>query len=227
MRKLSIFFIFTFLFLYGCNRTSKIDITPHIINIDANEFYQQALHIIDEYYDIDSTKKSIALLNKAIEIDNLNPDYYGLKAKVLAEMGLLDSALLVQSYANSIDAINGEYLLQLGLFQAAKGMRDESIISFKRSNDYLIEVLKAYPDSLGAFINQQAANALYTGIDSLFMNDVRNIRQRFPNRLMEIEMTRRLRPSSLVKQLQKIESDAIEDLILEIDQEHFLNNEDN
>lgn len=225
MRKITyIFFVLLFIFI-GCVSKESIDITSHDINPHANLFYAEALSLLEQYYDVDSTRKSITLLDRAIEIDSLNPDYYGMKAKLFAEMGLLDSALIIQKRANDIGAINGEYLLQLGLFQAAKGLKEESIFSFKRSNDYLLKVLEVYPDSLGAFINQQAANALYKGIDSLFMNDKRGIRARFSDRLMEVEMTRRLKPSTLIKQLQKIEEDAMRDLIIEIDKENFLNKE--
>lgn len=218
-------FLFSFFLLISCVNKDNIDISPHEINLDANVYYEQAIELIHEYFDVDSTRKSIELLNYALEIDSLNPDYYGLKAKLLAEMGSLDSALIVQSFANSIGAINGEYLFQLGLFQAAKDFKEESIETFKKSNDFLTKVLKIYPDSLGAFINQQAANALYHGVDSLFMNDKRAIRARFPNRLMEVEMTRRLKPSTLIKQLQKIEEDTMRDLVIEIEKEHFLNKE--
>ena len=217
--------ILTLLFLFGCVNNRDVDITPHDINPQANEVYVQALQIIQEYYDVDSTLKSIELLNVALDIDSLNPDYYGVKAKLFAEMGLLDSALFIQKYASEIGAINGEYFLQLGLFQAAKGLKEESIESFKKSNNYLTKVLKLYPDSLGAFVNQQAANSLYHGIDSLFMTDKRAIRARFPDRLMEVEMTRRLKPSTLIKQIKNIETESINDLIFEIDKEHFLNKE--
>lgn len=216
---------FALLIWGGCANSNKIDISPHEVNPYANVFYEHALAFLDQYYDADSTRKSIVLLDKAIEIDSMNPDYYGLKGKLFAEIGLLDSALYVQRYADKIGAVNGEYLLQLGLFQAAKGLKEESIFSFKRSNEYLLKVLEEYPDSLGAFINQQAANALYKGVDSLFMNDKRGIRARFSDRLMEVEMTRRIKPSTLIKQLQKIEEDAMRDLVIEIEKEHFLNKE--
>lgn len=223
MKKAFLFFLFCALLSAGCNNNNKIDITPHQVDENADIFFQHAVVLIDAYFDVDSTKKAIELLDKAISIDEMNPDYYGTKAKLLAEMGLLDSALNVQSHANSIDAINGEYLLQLGLFQAAKGYSEQSVVSFKRSNDYLNQVLKVYPDSLGAFINQQAANALYYGNDSLFMDDLKAIRKRFPDHLIEIEMARRLKPQKLIQQIKKIEMDAINDMISEIDREMFNN----
>lgn len=217
MKKIKTHFclLFIFLFYNGCN-SGKIDITPHKVNPQADVFFQQAIPLL-EYYDKDSTRKCIALIDNALAIDHLNPDYHGIKAKLYAELGLLDSALILQKQADQLGAINGEYLFQLGLFQAAKGFPDEAHISFGRSNDYLRAVLKQYPDSLGAFILQQAANALYVGVDSVFMNDVPAIRERFSDRLMEIEMTRRMKPSSLIKQIQQIEQNSFEDFASEID----------
>lgn len=225
MKNIKIHFslLFIFLFYSGCN-SGKIDITPHKVNPQADVFFQQAIPLL-EYYDKDSTRKCIILIDKALSIDNLNPDYHGTKAKLYAELGLLDSALIVQKQAEQLGAINGEYLFQLGLFQAAKEFPDEAHLSFGRSNDFLKAVLKQYPDSLGAFIMQQAANSLYMGVDSVFMNDVKGIRERFPDRLMEIEMTRRLKPSSLVRQLKKIEDDSLNELAAEVDK--MLREQDN
>lgn len=213
--KILFFLLFIFLFYNGCN-SGKIDITPHKVNPQADVFFQQAIPLL-EYYDKDSTRKCIEFIDKALDVDHLNPDYHGTKAKLYAELGLLDSALIVQKQAEQLGAINGEYLFQLGLFQAAKGLSDEAHASFGRSNDYLKAVLRQYPDSLGAFILQQAANALYVGVDSVFMNDVSAIRKRFSNRLMEIEMTRRMKPSSLIRQIQQIEQNSFEDFAFEID----------
>lgn len=217
MRKIasSLSFIFFFLLFAKCT-SNKVDITPYEVNPDADAIYQQALGLL-EYYDKDSTNKCLNILEQALQIDSLNPDYYGLKAKLLSELGLLDSALYVQAQADNLGAVNGEYLFQLGLFQAAKEMESEAKESFKRSNENLQAVLKKYPDSLGAFILQQAANALYLGVDSLYMNDVPAIRKRFPDRLMELEMTRRLKPSSLIKQIRNIEIDAKYNLDFDLD----------
>jgi tetratricopeptide (TPR) repeat protein len=200
----------------GCKHSSKIDVTPHIVNQKADIFFREATGLLS-YYDKDSTRKCINLLDSALEIDSLNPDYYGVKAKLLSELGLLDSALIVQRKADSKGAITGEYLFQLGLFQAAKGLTNEAHESFGRSNEYLNQILIHYPDSLGAFILQQAANALYHGEDSLFMNEVTGIRKRFPERLMEIEMTRRVKPHALIIQIQQIEENSFNDLISELD----------
>lgn len=207
--------LFITLFFIAC-KPDKINIVPHKINPDADIFYKQALALL-EYYDKDSTVKCLNILEHALVMDSLNPDYYGLKAKLLAEMGLLDSALIVQSHADKTGAITGEYLFQLGLFQAAKEMGMEAKESFKRSNEYLQTVLKKYPDSLGAFIIQQAANSLYLGQDCLFMDDVQEIRKRFPNRQIEVEMTRRVKPSSLIKQIRNIEIDARYDINFNLD----------
>ena len=102
-------------------------------------------------------------------------------------------------------AITGEYLFQLGLFQAAKDMNADAHQSFGKSLEILRAVLEQYPDSLGAFILEESANALYQGADSIYMKDIDGIRKRFPNRLLEIEMIRRLKPHSLVKQIKKIQ----------------------
>lgn len=194
--------------IIGCTSPNSVDITPHEVNSEADAIYQEALEL-STYYDIDSTKKTLQLLDKALLIDSLNPDYYGLKAKLISELGNLDSALMVQQLADQRGAMTGEYLFQLGLFQAAKSKKEEAKESFNRSNEYLKAVLKQYPDSLGAFILQQAANALYLEQDSLYMTDVTAVRERFSDRLMEIEMTRRLKPSNLVKQLKEIEKDYL------------------
>ena len=164
----------------GCHSRQKPDIRPHPVNLSADSFYQQAVAILQSSYDVDSTRKCISLLDRALSIDSLNPDYYGTKAKLLAEMGELDSALHVQTLAMERKAITGEYLFQLGLFQAAKDMNADAHQSFGKSLEILRAVLEQYPDIDG-------------------------IRKRFPNRLLEIEMIRRLKPHSLVKQIKKIQ----------------------
>lgn len=224
LRKITGFLVFVFLLTTACKE--RVDIAPHEIDPKAEVFFQGAMDIINEYVDVDSTRKAIELINKAIDIDNMNPDYHGVKAKLYAEMGQLATALEIQENAEKIGAVNGEYLLQLGLFQAAKGDEGAANISFGKSNDYLKEVLRQYPDSLGAFINQQAANSLYYGEDSLFMNNVKEIRDRFPDRLMEIEMTRRVKPHNLIRQIKAIEQDAINEMIMDIDRDLFLNGDE-
>lgn len=197
-----------YLAMMSCTSQTDVDITPHEVNPEADIIYQEALEL-SSYYDIDSTQKTLELLDKALIIDSLNPDYYGLKAKLLSELGHLDSALSVQRLANKRGAMTGEYLFQLGLFQAAKDHNEEAKQSFKESNENLKAVLKQYPDSLGAFILQQAANSLYMENDSLFMPNATTVRDRFADRLMEIEMVRRLKPHSLIKQLKKIEEESL------------------
>lgn len=93
-------------------------------------------------------------------------------------------------------------------------MYTEAHESFGQSRAFLQAVLKQYPDSLGAFILAEAANALYEKEDSLFMRDIDEIRKRFPERLMEIEMTRRVKPHSLVNQIRNIQIKRIIILIL-------------
>ena len=180
----------------GCHSRQKPDIRPHPVNLSADSFYQQAVAILQSSYDVDSTRKCISLLDRALSIDSL---------KLLAEMGELDSALHVQTLAMERKAITGEYLFQLGLFQAAKDMNADAHQSFGKSLEILRAVLEQYPDSLGAFILEESANALYQGADSIYMKDIDGIRKRFPNRLLEIEMIRRLKPHSLVKQIKKIQ----------------------
>lgn len=192
----------------SCTSQNYIDISPHEVNHVADVIYQEALKL-SNYYDIDSTQKTLQLLDNALKIDSLNPDYYGMKAKLLSELGHLDSALTIQLLAKNRGAMTGEYLFQLGLFQAAKDQEDKAKQSFKQSNEYLKSVLDQYPDSLGAFILQRAAYALYMEQDSLFMPDISAVRDRFSDRLMEIEMTRRLKPHSLIKQLKKIEKESL------------------
>lgn len=183
----------------------KVDITPHAVNIEADSLYRQAVALMQSSYDVDSTRKCLHLLDKALRIDSLNPDYYGIKAKLLSEMGELDSALYMQTLAMEKKAITGEYLFQLGLFQAAKDMNTEAHESFGKSRTYLRAVLEQYPDSLGAFILAEAANALYESQDTLFMRNIDEIRKQFPERLMEIEMTRRVKPHSLINQIRRIQ----------------------
>lgn len=190
----------------GCRQLQKqeIDITPHKVIPHADSLYQQAMTLMQSSYHVDSTRKCIHLLDMALSIDSANPDYYGMKAKLLSEMGELDSALAVQTVAIGKKAITGEYWFQLGLLQAAKDMNEEATESFGKAREYLQTVLKHYPDSLGAFILSEAANALYLHEDSLFMRNIADIRKRFPERLLEIEMTRRIKPHSLIKQIKKI-----------------------
>lgn len=216
MKKQIIHSVLFLLLFAGCGSGAPVDITPHTVNPEADVYYRQALKMLD-FYDVDSTRKAVNFLNRALLIDSLNPDYHGMKAKLYAEMGLLDSALILQRVAEKMGAINGEYLFQLGLLQAAKDLPEEAHLSFERSNKYLEAVLKQYPDSLGAFIIQQAAYALFLGEDSVFMNDVPAIRERFSTRLMEVEMTRRTKPSSLIRQLKQIEDDSFGDIAAEVD----------
>lgn len=65
----------------GCHsrQEPKVDITPHHINLQADSFYQQAMTLMESSYDVDSTRKCIRFLDKALAIDSLNPDYYGIK----------------------------------------------------------------------------------------------------------------------------------------------------
>ncbi len=206
MRKLFLLslFVASLLLFISCKPGAVVDITPHPVNPEADLFYQEALQRISNY-DVDTTLKCIRLLDQALSIDSINPDYYGLKARLLCELGYLDSALKVQEEADRIGAITGEYLFQLGLFQAAKEQPEKAKMSFYRSNEFLKAVLAVYPDSLGAFITQQAANACYYQADSLYMEDIDYVRKRFPDRLMEIEMVRRTKPQSLIKQIKSLE----------------------
>lgn len=192
---------------FNCHsrQEQEVDISPHLINPQADTIYRQVIALMQSSYDVDSTRKCIRLLDDALAVDSLNPDYYGMKAKLLSELGELDSALYIQTHAMEKKAITGEYLFQLGLFQAAKEMGVEAHESFGKSKLFLQAVLKQYPDSLGAFILAEAANSLYQKEDSLFMRNIDEIRKRFSNRLLEIEMTRRLKPHSLIRQIKNIQ----------------------
>ena len=120
----------------GCHSQQKPDIRPHPVNLSADSFYQKAVAILQSSYDVDSTRKCISLLDRALSIDSLNPDYYGTKAKLLAEMGELDSALCIQLLAMEKKAITGEYMFQLGLFQAARDMNAEAQPLYERYRCY-------------------------------------------------------------------------------------------
>lgn len=202
-----IYILLMMIMIVSCHsrKETGIDIHPHPINPEADSLYRQAMIVMQSSFDVDSTRKCIRFLDAALTIDSLNPDYYGMKAKLLSEMGELDSALYIQMRAMEKNAITGEYLFQLGLFQAAKDMNAEAHKSFGKSKDFLQAVLKQYPDSLSAFILAEAANALYLQVDSVFMRNIDDIRKRFPKRLMEIEMTRRVKPQSLVRQIKNIQ----------------------
>ena len=91
----------------GCHsqQESKVDITPHCINLQADSLYRQAMTLMESSCDVDSTRKCIRFLDKALAIDSLNPDYYGMKAKLLSEMGELDSALYIQTLAMEKNAL--------------------------------------------------------------------------------------------------------------------------
>lgn len=203
--------LIVFCFPAGCKQRASMDITPHHVIPEANKLYQKALRL-SASYDVDSTEKSICLLDSALAIDSMNPDYYGAKAKWLSELGYLDSALTVQRQAANMGAVTGEYLFQLGLFQAAKERYEEAHESFRRSNEFQKAILKRYPDSLGAFVIQQAASACFHGQDSLFMADIESIRERFPDRLMEVETTRRLKPLHLIQQIKSMEIPSPDDM---------------
>ena len=93
------------LLLFGCKPGAAIDITPHTVDPEA-DVYQEAPQRVSNY-DVDTTWSCIRLIDQALLIDSLNPDYYGLKARLLCELGYLDSALTVQEEADRIGAITG------------------------------------------------------------------------------------------------------------------------
>lgn len=192
------------LLIIGCTQAPTIDTSPYPVNMEADEFYQQAVSL-SESYDVDSTQLSIILLDLAIKIDSMNPDYHGLKTKLLIELGNLDEALELQQRADSFGAINGEYLFQLGLLQAAKDREEDAKNSFKRSLEYQNALLEVYPDSFEIYLLRQAALACYHDNDSLFMPDRDYVRNRFPNNLLDITLSKGLKPSSLIKQIKSLE----------------------
>jgi len=203
------------LLITGCTPAPTINTSPYPVNLEADEFYQQAVSL-SESYDVDSTQLSIILLDLALQIDSMNPEYHGFKAKLMIELGNLDEALELQQKADSIGVINGEYLFQLGLLQAAKDRELDAKSSFKRSLEYQEALLKEYPDSFQIYLMRQAALACYHENDSLFMPDRDYVRKRFPNNLLDITMSKGLKPSNLIKQiksLQETDWDYTEDQI--------------
>ena len=204
MKKVYLLLFTSLLLITGCTQAPKIDTTPYPINPEADEYYQQALTLSNNF-DVDSTQFSIILLDLARKIDSMNPDYHGLKTKLLIELGNLDEALELQQRADSFGAINGEYLFQLGLLQAAKDREEDAKNSFKRSLEYQNALLEVYPDSFEIYLLRQAALACYHGNDSLFMPDRDYVRNRFPNNLLDITLSKGLKPSSLIKQIKSLE----------------------
>lgn len=192
------------LLIIGCTQAPTIDTSPYPVNMEADEFYQQAVSL-SESYDVDSTQLSIILLDLALQIDSMNPEYHGLKAKLMIELGNLDEALELQQKADSIGVINGEYLFQLGLLQAAKDREEDAKSSFKRSLEYQDALLETYPDSFQIYLIRQAALACYQENDSLFMPDRDYVRKRFPNNLLDITMSKGLKPSNLIKQIKSLQ----------------------
>ena len=50
----------------GCHSQQKPDIRPHPVNLSADSFYQKAVAILQSSYDVDSTRKCISLLDRAL-----------------------------------------------------------------------------------------------------------------------------------------------------------------
>lgn len=194
--------------LAGC-KEKKIDITPHQVNPQAEQYFWQAKALLDRSADIDSARVALSLFDRALSIDSLSPTYYREKARLLAEMGQLGKALDVEKKALSINAMDAESYLQLGIFQAALDMPDSAQVNYKISQTYFDEILKAYPDSLGAFVWREVAHSLIQGEDSLFFDDMDAVRKRFKNRLMEIESIRHTRPSRLISTLKDFNRESI------------------
>lgn len=194
--------------LAGCNH-QKVDITPHTVNPKAEILFLQAKALLNRTADADSAHVALSLIDEALHIDSLSPTYYREKARLLAEMGQLGQALEVEEKALSMNAMDGENYLQMGIFQAALGMPDSALINYKISKTYFDEILKAYPDSLYTFVWREIANSLIHGQDSLFFNDLDAIRRRFKNRLLEIETIRHTRPSMLVSTLKQFNNESI------------------
>lgn len=185
-----------------CHTSPSIHYIHYPAHPKADSIFQIALNKSD-FPDPDSTLHAISWIDKAISIDSMNPEYYGMKAKLLSEMGKLDSALTVQQKALDLGAINGEYYFQLGLFQSIKGRHKEAKTNFNNSIIYQDQLLEAHPDSLGGYFIRQAAFALLHENDDLFMEDIKAVRERFPDRLLEIQFMRRFKPSQLIDQIKK------------------------
>lgn len=204
--KQKILIIFILLCLIGCQHRSRVDITPHPINPEAHIYYRMARGLHASYDGgVEARLQALEFLDNALRIDSLNPHYYGLKARIFTEWGFLDPALAVQTRAYELGAMNGDYYFQLGLLQAARGMDEEARENFRRSDEFLREVVRQHPDSLLAFVKQRAAHALYMGDDALFMPDRNYVWDRFPDRGWELVTTQSLRPSELIIQVLDIE----------------------
>lgn len=198
---IGLWFFASILFI-KCQYNAPVPYIHYSAHPIADSIFQIALNKSDNS-DPDSTIQAISWIDKAILIDSLNPEYYGVKAKLLSEMGMLDSALAVQEKALELGAINGEFYFQLGLFQFVKERHKEAKLNFKNCVIYQDQLLQAHPDSLGGYFIRQAAHSLLHENDDLFMEDIKLVRELFPDRLLEIQFMRRFKPSQLLDQIKK------------------------
>lgn len=194
-------FMLSFLF---ANCGKSVDITPHQVDAKADSLYRLAIKLSAQFDSLEPVYKSIELLDEAIKIDSLNPDYYRAKAKLVLELGSLNDAIEVQKKGVSANAMNGESWFQLGLFQAAVNDSLDSRESLNKSVKYFDAIMKKYPDSFGAYYLRQIAISLLAGNDSLYMPDYVAVEKMFPTRKAEIEFIRRIRPSVLVGEISYI-----------------------
>lgn len=201
VRVFSLVVLLVLSFILSTSCKDRVDVGPYRVNSEADSLYQMAIAMSNRLDSLEPAYRSIELLDNAIKIDSLNPDYYGLKARLLLELGELDKALEVQERAAEINAMNGEYWFQLGLFQSASLDSIGAKKSFRKSIDYFDEVLKQYPDSFSAYQLREVAKSLFLGVDSVYMSDYKEVEKMFPNNLMDIEVGRRLKPSRLVEEI--------------------------
>ena len=159
-----------------------------VSNLQADSLYQQAIALMESSYDVDSTRKCIRFLDKALAIDSLNPDYYGMKAKLLSEMGELDSAYTYKHLLWRKTQLPVSICSNWDYFKLPKICTLKPTKLWKKQG-FPSSSTKTISRQLGSFILAEAANSLYENKDSLFMRNIDEIRKRFPERLLEIEMT--------------------------------------
>lgn len=188
----------------NCGNSNSVDITSHKVNAKADSLYKMAMKLSAQFDSLEPVYKSIELLNAAIKIDSLNPDYHRVKAKLVLELGNLNDAIDIQKKAIVANAMNGESWFQLGLFQTAVNDSVDSKESLNKSVKYFDAIMKEFPDSLGAYYLRQIALSLLAGNDSIYMPDYIAVEKMFPARKAEIEFIRRIVPSVLVNQISYI-----------------------
>lgn len=190
-------------FICSCNpaRKASVDISPYQSDARADSVFNIGLSLSERSFDMDSTVIAMEKMKEAIRMDSNNPLYYSKLAKLESEMGELDNGIELLKVAEKKNAIRGDGFFQLGLLYDAEDDTLNAKNYYQKCLEYQDALLSKYPDSLGAFVIQQTANALMNRNDSLYMQDIDAIRKIYKNRLLELEMVRRLKPRSIVNLL--------------------------